>query len=163
MGWFLSLCTADSALPWQTKRKVHRLPSLTLGIRLPVEIVLHALHYDQHKLRSGADDQLDAAATRSQLQSDVSPVRENEALRSELMKMKPYISDMQKNQGSSTKGIGAAAPTTTGSRKHTFFSSMSKILGKFNPFKHGSKDTFHIDDNIGVDITKPRRRRFSIS
>ncbi|KAJ6375968.1 hypothetical protein OIU77_000855 [Salix suchowensis] len=82
-----------------------------------------------HKLRSGADDQLDAAATRSQLQSDVSPVRENEALQSELMKMKPYISDMQKNQGSSTKGIAAAAPTTTGYRKHTFFSSMSKTLG----------------------------------
>uniref|UniRef100_A0A6N2L7S5 NPH3 domain-containing protein n=2 Tax=Salix viminalis TaxID=40686 RepID=A0A6N2L7S5_SALVM len=88
--------------------------------------------------------------------------RENEALRSELMKMKLYVSDMQKNQGSSTKGIAVAAPTATGSRKHTFFSSMSKTLGKLNPFKHGSKDTFHIDDNIGVGITKPRRRRFSI-
>ncbi|KAB5534341.1 hypothetical protein DKX38_017427 [Salix brachista] len=136
---------------------------LTLGIRLPVEIVLHALYYDKLKLRSGADDQPDADAIRSQLQSDVSLVRENEALRSELMKMKLYVSDMQKNQGSSTKGIAAAAPTATGSRKHTFFSSMSKTLGKLNPFKHGSKDTFHIDDNIGVDITKPRRRRFSIS
>lgn len=132
--------------------------------RLPVQIVLHALYYDQLKLRSGVNDQPDAVATRSQLQSDVSLVRENEALRSELMKMKLYISDMQKNQGSSTKGIAAAAaPTTTGSRKHSFFSSMSKTLGKLNPFKHGSKDTFHINDNIGVDITKPRRRRFSIS
>ncbi|KAG5233586.1 hypothetical protein OIU78_026715 [Salix suchowensis] len=127
--------------------------------RLPVQIVLHALYYDQLKLRSGADDQPAAAATRSQLQSDVSLVRENEALRSELMKMKLYVSDMQKNQGSSTKG----ASTTSGSRKHSFFSSMSKKLGKLNPFKHGSKDSFHIDDNIGVDITKPRRRRFSIS
>ncbi|KAB5552671.1 hypothetical protein DKX38_009982 [Salix brachista] len=105
---------------------------------------------------SGADDQPDVAVTRSQLQSDVSLVRESEALRSELMKMKLYVSDMQKNQGSSTKGIAAA-----GSRKHTFFLSMSKTLGKLNPFKHGSKDTFHIDDNIGVDITK--LRRFSIS
>ncbi|KAJ6361093.1 hypothetical protein OIU77_005011 [Salix suchowensis] len=128
--------------------------------RLPVQIVLHALYYDQLKLRSGADDQpAAAAATRSQLQSDVSLVRENEALRSELMKMKLYVSDMQKNQGSSTKG----ASTTSGSRKHSFFSSMSKKLGKLNPFKHGSKDSFHIDDNIGVDVTKPRRRRFSIS
>uniref|UniRef100_A0A6N2LJ56 NPH3 domain-containing protein n=1 Tax=Salix viminalis TaxID=40686 RepID=A0A6N2LJ56_SALVM len=127
--------------------------------RLPVQIVLHALYYDQLKLRSGADDQPAAAATRSQLQSDVSLVRENEALRSELVKMKLYVSDMQKNQGSSTKG----ASTTSGSRKHSFFSSMSKTLGKLNPFKHGSKDTFHIDDNIGVDVTKPRRRRFSIS
>ncbi|KAB5526940.1 hypothetical protein DKX38_020787 [Salix brachista] len=88
--------------------------------------------------RSGAHDQPDAAATRSQLQPDVSLVRENEALRPELMKMKLYVSDMQKNQVSSTKG-------------------------KLNPFKHGSEDTFHIDDNSGVDITKPRRRRFSIS
>ena len=126
--------------------------------RLPVQIVLHTLYYDQLKLRSGADDQPDAAAT-SQLQSDVSLVRENEALRSELTKMKLYISDMQKNKGSSAKSISAAS----GPRKHTFFSSMSKTLGKLNPFKHGSKDTTHIDDNIAVDITKPRRRRFSIS
>ncbi|PNS91829.1 hypothetical protein POPTR_019G131600v4 [Populus trichocarpa] len=131
--------------------------------RLPVQIVLHTLYYDQLKLRSGADDQPDAAATRSQLQSDVSLVSENEALRSELTKMKLYISDMQKDKGSSAKSISAAAATTSGPRKHTFFSSMSKTLGKLNPFKHGSKDTSHIDDNIAVDITKPRRRRFSVS
>ncbi|CAK7323476.1 unnamed protein product [Dovyalis caffra] len=135
--------------------------------RLPVQIVLHALYYDQLKLRSGADDQPDASATRSQLQSDVSLIRENEALRSELIKMKLFISDIQKNQGSSAnKGIAAAAaaPTqSTGYRKHSFFSSMSKTLGKLNPFKHGSKDTSHIDDNICADITKPRRRRFSVS
>ena len=131
--------------------------------RLPVQIVLHTLYYDQLKLRSGADDQPDAAATRSQLQSDVSLVSENEALRSELTKMKLYISDMQNDKGSSAKSISAAAATTSGPRKHTFFSSMSKTLGKLNPFKHGSKDTSHIDDNIAVDITKPRRRRFSVS
>ncbi|KAJ6728458.1 ROOT PHOTOTROPISM PROTEIN-RELATED [Salix koriyanagi] len=74
-------------------------------------IVLHALYYDRLKLRSGADDQPDAATTRSQLQSDVSLVRENEALWSELMKLKLYVSDMQKNQGSSTKDIAVAAPT----------------------------------------------------
>ncbi|KAJ6696558.1 hypothetical protein OIU85_002955 [Salix viminalis] len=130
--------------------------------RLPVQIVLHTLYYDQLKLRSGADDQPDAAATRSALQSDASLARENEALRSELTKMKLHISDMQKNKGSSAKRISAGA-ATSGSRKHTFFSSMSKTLGKLNPFKHGSKDTSHIDDNNAVDITKPRRRRFSIS
>lgn len=126
--------------------------------RLPVQIVLHALYYDQLKIRSGIDSRStpDAATTRSQLQADVSLVRENEALRSELTKMKLYISDIQKNQGSSTK-VGS------GSRKPTFFSSMSKTLGKLNPFRNGSKDTSHIDDGLGVDITKPRRRRFSIS
>ncbi|KAF9664270.1 hypothetical protein SADUNF_Sadunf17G0138600 [Salix dunnii] len=96
-------------------------------------------------------------------QQSIALVRENEALRLELMKMNLYVSDMQKNQGNSAKGIAAAAPTTTRSRKHTFFSSTSKTLGKLNPFKHGSKDTLHIDDNIGMDITKPRRRRFPIS
>lgn len=130
--------------------------------RLPVQIVLHALYYDQLKLRSGVDDRntpdhaAAAATARSQLQADVSLVRENEALRSELMKMKLYISDLQKSKGSSTKAAGT-------SRKPTFFSSMSKTLGKLNPFRHGSKDTSNIDDSVGVDITKPRRRRFSIS
>lgn len=130
--------------------------------RLPVQIVLHALYYDQLKLRSGMDERSTPEAgvgnTRNQLQAtDVSLIRENEALRSELMKMKLVISDMQKNnsnQGTSGKG---------GPRKPTFFSSMSKTLGKLNPFKHGSKDTSNIDDNVGVDISKPRRRRFSVS
>ena len=127
--------------------------------RLPVQIVLHALYYDQLKLRSGAEDPAhDAMSTRSQVQADVSLVRENEALRAELMKMKMYVSDMQKNSSAGGgKGLGG------GPKKPTFFSSMSKTLGKLNPFRHGSKDTSHIDDGPAVDITKPRRRRFSIS
>ncbi|KAJ8768748.1 hypothetical protein K2173_023652 [Erythroxylum novogranatense] len=126
--------------------------------RLPVQIVLHALYYDQLKLRSGVDDgnTPDAATTRNQLQADVSLVRENEALRAELLKMKMYISDIKKGGQGTTSG-----KSSSGSRKPTFFSSVSKTLGKLNPFRHGSKDTSHIDD--GVDITKPRRRRFSIS
>lgn len=128
--------------------------------RLPVQIVLHALYYDQLKLRSATEEDRstpDAASMRNQLQADVSLIRENEALRSELMKMKLYITDIQKNQGTSSSNSKA------GPRKHTFFSSMSKTLGKLNPFKHGSKDTLNIEENVGVDITKPRRRRFSIS
>ncbi|KAL5991362.1 ATPase of 26S proteasome regulatory subunit 4 [Asimina triloba] len=123
--------------------------------RLPVQIVLHALYYDQLKLRSGTDDSVntgDAAMTRKQIQADTSLIRENEALRMELMKMKMYITDMQpKNQGGNSKL----------SKRPTFFSSVSKTLGKLNPFKHGSKDTLSIED--AVDVTKPRRRRFSIS
>ncbi|XP_044497499.1 root phototropism protein 2-like [Mangifera indica] len=127
--------------------------------RLPVQIVLHALYYDQLKLRSGADERSkpDAATARNQLQADVSLIKENEALRSELLQMKLYITDMQKSQGTSSSNSKA------GQRKNTFFSSMSKTLGKLNPFKHGSKDTSNIEDNSGVDITKPRKRRFSIS
>lgn len=124
--------------------------------RLPVQIVLHALYYDQLKLRSGPEDHktTDAVTTRSQVQADTSLVKENEALRTELLKMKMYIQDMQKpTPATSSKGLA---------KKHTFFSSMSKTLGKLNPFKHGSKDTLNIDDGI-PDLTKPRRRRFSIS
>lgn len=131
--------------------------------RLPVQIVLHALYYDQLKIRSGVDDRKapDAISTRNQLQADVSLARENEALRTELLKMKMYLSDMQKSGSSNSLGTTSAA--TKGVKKQTkFFSSMSKTLGKLNPFKHGSKDTSHIDD-VGVDLTKPRRRRFSIS
>jgi hypothetical protein len=123
--------------------------------RLPVNIVLHALYYDQLKLRSGVDEMEDALSTRSQLNTDVSLIRENEALRSELMKMKLYVTDIQK--GGSTKASGSSKKPAG-----TFFSSMSKKLSKFNPFKNGSKDTSSIDE-ITVDTAKPRRRRFSIS
>ncbi|TYH07514.1 hypothetical protein ES288_A08G239800v1 [Gossypium darwinii] len=150
------VCSSMDPLKLSYEARVHA----SQNKRLPVQIVLHALYYDQLKLRSGgADDrnQPDAVTTRNQLQADVSLVKENEALRTELLKMKMYISDMQKNNqtGTSSKSIGT--------RKPTLFSSMSKTLGKLNPFRHGSKDTSHIDDNLGVDVTKPRRRRFSIS
>ncbi|KAI4382601.1 hypothetical protein MLD38_008546 [Melastoma candidum] len=132
--------------------------------RLPVQIVLHALYYDQLKIRSGAEDKntQDAISTRSQLQADSSLIRENEELRSELMKMKLFISDMQKNKGApSSKSGGGAGGSSSGTKKPTFFSSMSKTLGKLNPFRHGSKDTSNIED--AADAPKPRRRRFSIS
>ncbi|KAJ4970295.1 hypothetical protein NE237_003394 [Protea cynaroides] len=141
------VCSVMDPLKLSYEARVHA----SQNKRLPVQIVLHALYYDQLKLRSNMED---ASTTRNQLKVDSSLIKENEALRSELMKMKSYVSDLQKNQGSSsTKG---------GPKKHSFFSSVSKKLGKLNPFKHGSKDdTTNIDD--GIDVTKPRRRRFSIS
>lgn len=126
----------------------------SLNKRLPVQIVLHALYYDQLKLRSGVDDRTntpDATTVRKQIQADTSLIRENATLRSELIQMKMYLSDIQKNQGSVAK-----AP-----KRSKFFSSVSKTLGKLNPFKHGSKDTSNIEDV--VEVAKPRRRRFSIS
>ncbi|XP_077216126.1 root phototropism protein 2-like [Tasmannia lanceolata] len=117
--------------------------------RLPVQIVLHALYYDQLKLRSEPEEQEEI--NRDQVLADVSLVEENEALRSELTRMKLYISDVQKNNGGLPKS----------SKKPKFFSSVSKTLGKLNPFRHGSKDTSNVDDC--VDIAKPRRRRFSLS
>ncbi|KAJ9129369.1 hypothetical protein P3X46_033851 [Hevea brasiliensis] len=130
--------------------------------RLPVQVALHALCYDQLKLRSGIDERSTPEAgvgnTRDHLRKDVSLIKENEALRLELMKMKLLMSDMQKNnnnQGASSK----RGPW----KKPTFFSSLSKTLGKLNPFRNGSKDTSHIDESVEVGNTTPRRRRFSIS
>ncbi|CAK9167165.1 unnamed protein product [Ilex paraguariensis] len=146
------VCSVMDPLKLSYEARVHA----SQNKRLPVQIVLHALYYDQLKLRSGTEDRTapDAIATRNQLQADVSLIKENEALRTELLQMKMYITDLQKTtpQGTSSKG---------GLKKTTFFSSMSKTLGKLNPFKHGSKDTSNIED--AVDITKPRKRRFSMS
>lgn len=134
--------------------------------RLPVNIVLHTLYYDQLKLRSEVEDKEgtpvivpEGLGTR-----DSSLAKENEDLRSELMKMKMYVSDLQKSGGAAGASSSNAPPSNKKSSKSTFFSSVSKKLGKLNPFRHGSKDTSNIDEDLaGVDITKPRRRRFSIS
>ncbi|XAR58823.1 hypothetical protein NMG60_11014373 [Bertholletia excelsa] len=148
------VCSAMDPLKLSYEARVHA----SQNKRLPVQIVVHALYYDQLKLRSGADpgrELQSATAMRTQLQADASLIKENEALRTELMKMKMYISDLQKNQqGTSSKSGGSRRPSA-------FFSSVSKTLGKLNPFRHGSKDTSNIDD--AVEVAKPRRRRFSIS
>ncbi|XP_042512741.1 root phototropism protein 2 [Macadamia integrifolia] len=147
------VCSVIDALKLSYEARVHA----SQNKRLPVQIVLHALYYDQLKLRSGVDNGNvnDAVTTRNQLQ-DVSLLKENEALKSELVKMKLYLSDLQKNQGSSSAKGGRP-------KKPSFISSVSKTLGKLklNPFRNGSKDTLNIDE--GIDVTKPRRRRFSIS
>ncbi|XP_065881252.1 root phototropism protein 2 [Euphorbia lathyris] len=139
--------------------------------RLPVQMVLHALYFDQLMIRSGALDETPttpqipplptAAANKktSTLHTDVSLIRENEALRSELTKMKLFINDIQKTNHNTP---GTSSATKTG-KKNRLFSSVSKSLAKLNPFRSGSKDTSQIDDLDGVDLTKPRRRRFSVS
>lgn len=153
------VCSAMDSLKLSYEARVHA----SQNKRLPLQITLHALYYDQLKLRSGPDlghNTKDAPTTRTQVQADVSLIKENDDLRAELLKMKMLITEVHqgKNQGSSssaTKGGGG------GARRPTFFSSMSKKLGKLNPFKNGSKDTSNIEDV--VDITKPRKRRFSLS
>ncbi|KAD6119937.1 hypothetical protein R6Q59_025972 [Mikania micrantha] len=150
------VCSAMDPLKLSYEARVHA----SQNKRLPVQIVLHALYFDQLQIRSGKDDRStpDALSMRSQVQADVSLAKENEALRTELLQMKAFISDMQNKThvGSSSARIGST-------KKPTFFSSMSKKLGKLNPFKHGSKDTSNIGEDIEIDHTKPRRRRFSIS
>ena len=147
------VCSAMNPLKLSYEARVHA----SKNKRLPLQIVLHALYYDQLKIRSDTKEDhnvKEAVTTRSQVQADVSLIRENEALRKELMKMKMIASKVPKKQGNSSNKVIAF-------RRPTLFSTMSKTLGKLNPFKHGSKDTSNIEDI--VDITKPRRRRFSIS
>lgn len=152
------VCSVMDPLKLSYEARVHA----SQNKRLPVQIVLHALYYDQLRLRSGAEER-DVEREKNQLQTDVSLVRENEELRTELMKMKMFVSDMQKNTSNSNANNQGHGTTSSGSvKKTTFFSSVSKTLGKLNPFKNGSKDTTHLEDG-NVDLTKPRRRRFSVS
>jgi hypothetical protein len=112
------VCSVMDALKLSYEARVHA----SQNKRLPVQIVLHALYYDQLKIRSGgAEDREVAAAERNQLQTDVTLVRENEELRTELIRMKMYVSDLQKNGGTtSSSGNGKEV------KKSTFFSSVSK-------------------------------------
>ncbi|XP_076944651.1 root phototropism protein 2-like [Bidens hawaiensis] len=118
--------------------------------RLPLQIVLHTLYFDQLQERSGQSTPMSAQSMRLQVNADVKLAKENERLRHELLWMKMYVSDMEKSCNVAPK-----------MKKPTFFSSMSKTLGKLNPFKQGSKDTTNTDDHM--DRMKPRRRRFSMS
>ncbi|KAJ7964331.1 BTB/POZ-like protein [Quillaja saponaria] len=153
------VCSVMDPLKLSYEARVHA----SQNKRLPVQIVLHALYYDQLKLRSGVEERNvpNAETTRTQLKADVSLMKENEELRTELMKMKMYVSGLQKNN---VQGATPISNKAGSSKRPTFFSSMSKKLGKLNPFKNGSKDTSNIEEDDGMaDVTKPRRRRFSIS
>ncbi|RLM58522.1 root phototropism protein 2-like [Panicum miliaceum] len=137
--------------------------------RLPLQAVLSALYYDQLKLRSGADDGWDtqtaAGKARAQARADASLARENEALRSELARMRAFVSGMQPSKGS---GSSRSAPAA---KKASFLGSVSRTLSRLNPFKGGwAKDTASIADGGGRDsrdtmphVVKPKRRRFSMS
>ncbi|KAG1338173.1 Root phototropism protein 2 [Cocos nucifera] len=150
------LCSVMDPLKLSHEARLHA----SQNNRLPLNIILHALYYDQLKQRIGAAAEgavappNSAAAARAGAMADVSLMRENEALRSELTRMKLCLSELQRSQG--TNGLKG------GPKRPTFFSSFSKTLGRLNPFRHASKDTSSIDDGVRVDLTKPRRRRFSI-
>lgn len=127
--------------------------------RLPLQIVLHALYYDQLRLPGGEETGMPAWGRAQVLTTDMSLIRENENLRLELARMKIYVSQMQ--QGGGGQGMSGLR---VGS-KRSFFSSVSRTLGKLNPFKQvGWKDTSSIENGeVGTEVAKPRRRRFSVS
>ncbi|WVY93620.1 hypothetical protein V8G54_032708 [Vigna mungo] len=151
------VCSVMDPLKLSYEARVHA----SQNKRLPVQIVLHALYYDQLRLRSGAEER-EAPKDKNELHMDVSLVRENEELRTELLKMKMYISDLQNKNVDNDANTHGNGTTSSGTTKRTFFSSVSKTLGRLNPFRNGSKDTTHLEDG-NVDLSKPRRRRFSVS
>ncbi|VAI03812.1 unnamed protein product [Triticum turgidum subsp. durum] len=106
------------------------------------------------------------ASARMQAKADAALARENEALRSELARMRAHMSSgVQQSKGS---GSRTAATATVAGKKASFFGSMSRTLSRLNPFRAGggwSKDTSSIRDSRGgaMNVVKPRRRRSSIS
>ncbi|XP_015949201.1 root phototropism protein 2 [Arachis duranensis] len=146
------LCSVMDPLKLSYEARVHA----SQNKRLPVQMVLHALYYDQLRLRSEEEEEHRAAAAAAAA-VDVSLVKENEELRTELMRMKMYVTDLEKNALETT-----SSSSSTMKKKATFLSSVSRRLGKMNPFRNGSKDTTQLDDGP-VDFNRPRRRRFSVS
>ncbi|KAI4997316.1 hypothetical protein ZWY2020_052658 [Hordeum vulgare] len=138
--------------------------------RLPLQAVLSALYYDQLKLRSAAvshddednDARSEAGSARMQAKADAALARENQALRSELARMRAHMSSgVQQSKGSGSR-------TAATGKKASFFGSMSRTLSRLNPFRAGggwSKDTSSIRDSRGgaMNVVKPKRRRSSIS
>uniref|UniRef100_J3NAV2 BTB domain-containing protein n=1 Tax=Oryza brachyantha TaxID=4533 RepID=J3NAV2_ORYBR len=97
---------------------------------------------------------------------EASRARENEELRSELARMRAYMSGMGVQQ---SKGGGSSSRTTASSGKKGTTSlwllgSVSRTLSRLNPFKGGiwAKDTSSIGDKK-MHSVKPKRRRFSLS
>ncbi|KAG2559684.1 hypothetical protein PVAP13_8KG126500 [Panicum virgatum] len=140
--------------------------------RLPLQAVLSALYYDQLKLRSAGaggedDDRWDdtqttaAGKARAQARADAALARENEALRSELARMRAYVSGTQQP----SRGSGSSP---SAKKKASFLGSVSRTLSRLNPFKGGwaKQDTASIADSSRdamAHVVKPKRRRSSIS
>ncbi|KAH9314336.1 hypothetical protein KI387_022963 [Taxus chinensis] len=130
--------------------------------RLPVHTVVHVLYYDQLRLRSTNIAETkqkipktapEVAAAAFSSPRDINSAilfKENEELKQELTRMKMYVKNIQKDPQP---------------KKTSFLSSVSKKLGKLNPFiRNGSKDTSNlIDHDEAASTLPPRRRRFSIS
>ncbi|KAF8706386.1 hypothetical protein HU200_030650 [Digitaria exilis] len=144
--------------------------------RLPLQAVLSALYYDQLKLRSAATEEDDGSSAvgkaRAQARADAALARENEALRSELARMRAYVSGMQQQPSKGSGSSSRASSPAPAPKKASFLGTVSRTLSRLNPFKghHGwGKDTA---SSIAADgrrhsntthVVKPKRRRFSIS
>lgn len=128
--------------------------------RLPVHTVVQVLYYDKLQVRSTKISEankkspktaVDVASLAYSSPRDVNSAilfKENEELKKELIRMKMYVKNLEKE------------PQV---KKISFLSSVSKKLGKLNPFhRNVSKDTSNLVDHDEA-ASLPRRRRFSIS
>lgn len=123
--------------------------------RLPMQILLQTLYYDQLKLTSAGLDNMsmvdnDVAILRGRIKVDTSLAKENVALKLELDKMKAHVSQLEKGQSSSSS-----------KKPNKFLSTISKKFEKLrNHFT--SKDTSAIVEHV-AKVAKPKKRRFSMS
>jgi hypothetical protein len=146
--------------------------------RLPLQAALSALYYDELKLRSAATadvvlDTQSSAAGRACAQAraaDAALARENEALRSELARMRAYLSGMERSKG------GRSTPPSSPSRrakKASFLGSVSRTMSRLNPFRSGGWMAKVTTSNAAAGgrqsktmmqhVVTPKRRRASIS
>ncbi|XP_020400626.1 root phototropism protein 2 isoform X2 [Zea mays] len=146
--------------------------------RLPLQAALSALYYDELKLRSAATadvvlDTQSSAAGRACAQAraaDAALARENEALRSELARMRAYLSGMERSKG------GRSTPPSSPSRrakKASFLGSVSRTMSRLNPFRSGGWMAKVTTSNAAgggrqsktmmQHVVTPKRRRASIS
>ncbi|KAG7539400.1 NPH3 domain [Arabidopsis suecica] len=143
--------------------------------RLPVQTIVQVLYYEQQRLRGEVTNDSDsppppAAVLPPKLSSYTDELsklkRENQDLKLELLKMKMKLKEFEKESekksSSSTISTNPSSPISTASMgkpplpRKSFINSVSKKLGKLNPFG--------ITPYNGRGRTKPPKdRRHSIS
>lgn len=137
--------------------------------RLPVHFVVQVLFYDKLQLRSTTAmcdknsnydlevDNQQNPSPKSLPAADANVAalwKQNEELKTEVARMKIYMRDLHNNQLQQQKKTSSS-----------FLSSVTKKLGKLNPFvRNSSKDTSMLSEADDVSVKLPaRRRRYSIS
>ncbi|XP_018437374.1 putative BTB/POZ domain-containing protein At3g49970 [Raphanus sativus] len=123
--------------------------------RLPVHIVAQVLHQEQQSLRQvlcDSDSPVAAATiapesppppTLTTYNNELSKLnRENQDLKLELLKMKMTLKELEKEKDFEIKSCSDSSPVSTASvvkpplPRKSFISSVSRRLGKLNPFGH---------------------------
>ncbi|KAF2618286.1 hypothetical protein F2Q68_00041258 [Brassica cretica] len=123
--------------------------------RLPVHIVAQVLHQEQQSLRQvlcDSDSPVAATAiapesppppTLSSYNSELSKLnRENQDLKLELLKVKLTLKELEREKDFEMKSCSDCSSVSTASvvksplRRKSFISSVSRKLGKLNPFGH---------------------------